>query len=556
MDWIELTIHTTTAGADIVSEALMAEGATGTMVEDRADIPDPDKPNGYWEIIDPNLIASMPEDVLVHAWFTPDSSFADRMQALRSRCDELHHMDLGLDLGTLEISTLNVRDEDWAEVWKKFYKPFKAGRSLVVKPTWEHYDPQPGDRIIEIDPGMAFGSGTHETTSMCLELLEDAMHGGESVIDVGTGSGILAIGAAMLGAKDVLAIDIDPVAVRVAKENIEHNHLSDRVRAVEGNLLASSDGVCDLCVANIIADVICMFAQPLVDHIVPGGLFICSGIIKEREQDVVNALTAADYTIAYEAKTAEEAAAYVERIAAEKPDLIKLMITGGVLDAEVIGEPGVLRMQPGDAAELFLDGRRFSAEIAEMTAEGVTARLTGELPSTEAKLRITLYQGLPKAEKMELIVQKAVELGAARVVPVAMSRCVVQLSAKDGAKKQERWQKIAREACKQSGRCQMMAVDAPIAFPALLTALKTHEAAIVPWEDARGYSLTAFHREHPEIRDLAIVIGPEGGMSSDEIARMKDCGCQSVTLGARILRTETAGLCALSALFCLYGELE
>ena len=202
----------------------------------------------------------------------------------------------------------------------------------------------------------------------------------------------------------------------------------------------------------------------------------------------------------------------------------------------------VLRMQPGDAAELFLDGRRFSAEIAEMTAEGVTARLISELPSTEATLRITLYQGLPKAEKMELIVQKAVELGAARVVPVAMSRCVVQLSAKDGAKKQERWQKIAREACKQSGRCQMMAVDAPIAFPALLTALKTHEAA--------------FHREHPEIRDLAIVIGPEGGMSADEIARMKDCGCQSVTLGPRILRTETAGLCALSALFCLYGELE
>lgn len=113
----------------------------------------------------------------------------------------------------------------------------------------------------------------------------------------------------------------------------------------------------------------------------------------------------------------------------------------------------VLRMQPGDAAELFLDGRRFSAEIAEMTADGVTARLISELPSTEAKLRITLYQGLPKAEKMELIVQKAVELGAARVVPVAMKRCVVQLSAKDGAKKQERWQKIAREACKQSGRC-------------------------------------------------------------------------------------------------------
>lgn len=297
MDWIELTVHTTTEGADIVSEALMAEGATGTMVEDRADIPDPSKPNGIWEIIDPGLIDTLPEDVVIHAWFEPDSRFPDRMQALSARLDALKALDLGLPLGTLQIGTQNVRDEDWSEVWKQFYKPFRAGRSLVVKPTWEPYEAQPGDRIIEIDPGMAFGSGTHETTGMCLELLEEALRGGERVIDVGTGSGILAIGAALLGAKDVLAIDIDPVAVRVAKENIAHNALEDKVRAVEGNLLASSDGVCELCVANIIADVICMFAAPLNDHIVPGGLFICSGIIKEREQDVVDALTAADYTI-------------------------------------------------------------------------------------------------------------------------------------------------------------------------------------------------------------------------------------------------------------------
>lgn len=297
MDWVELTIHTTTAGADVVSEALMAEGSSGTMVEDRADIPDPTKPNGYWEIIDANLINTLPEDVVVHAWFEPDGAFADRMQALKMRMEELKTLDLGFDLGTLAIDAQNVHDEDWSEVWKKFYKPFRAGRNLVVKPTWELYDPQPGDKIIEIDPGMAFGSGTHETTGMCLELLEEAMKGGESVIDVGTGSGILAIGAAMLGAKDVLAIDIDPTAVRVAQENIEHNGLTDKIRAVEGNLLASSDGVCELCVANIIADVICMFAAPLNDHIVPGGLFICSGIIKERERDVVDALNAANYTI-------------------------------------------------------------------------------------------------------------------------------------------------------------------------------------------------------------------------------------------------------------------
>ena len=297
MDWIELTVHTTTQGAEVVSEALMLSGATGTMVEDRADIPDPDKPNGYWEIIDPKLIESLPEDVQVHAWFEPDATFQERLQALRSQLDMNRRLAPEVDLGTLAIDTVNVKDEDWSEVWKQFYKPFRAGRSLVVKPTWEPYDAKPGDRVIEIDPGMAFGSGTHETTGMCLELLEDAVHGGERVIDVGTGSGILAIGAALLGARDVLAIDIDPTAVKVARENVAHNHLEQTVTTLEGNLLEKVDAQCEVCVANIIADVICMFAAPLNDHIVPGGLFICSGIIKEREQDVTDALLAAHYTI-------------------------------------------------------------------------------------------------------------------------------------------------------------------------------------------------------------------------------------------------------------------
>ena len=216
----------------------------------------------------------------------------------------------------------------------------------------------------------------------------------------------------------------------------------------------------------------------------------------------------------------------------------------------------VLRMREGEACELFAAGRRFSGKIASIGDGEVAVRITGEMPSTEAKLRITLYQGLPKADKMELIVQKSVELGACAVVPVSMSRCVVQLDAKDGRKKQERWQKIAREACKQSGRCEMMQVTEPISFKQLLARLTEHEAAIVPWEDARGYSLARFHQEHPGVTDLAIVIGPEGGMSEDEIVRMKEASCQSVTLGPRILRTETAGLCAMSALFCLYGDME
>ena len=295
MDWIEVIVHTNTPGAELVSELLMQEGASGTMTEDRADVPDPAKPNGYWEIIDPAMIAAMPEDVLVHAWFEADGRIPDRLRSLRERLGALSRTESGL--GALTLDTANVRDEDWSETWKQFYKPFRAGKTLVVKPTWERWDAEPGDRIIEMDPGMAFGSGTHETTGMCLALLEEAVSGGEKVIDVGTGSGILAIGAALLGASEVLAIDIDPDAVKVARENIRHNGLEGKIRAVQGNLLDDQAETCQVCVANIIADVICAFAAPLKAHIVPGGLFICSGIIREREEDVRAALLAAGYEI-------------------------------------------------------------------------------------------------------------------------------------------------------------------------------------------------------------------------------------------------------------------
>ena len=167
----------------------------------------------------------------------------------------------------------------------------------MIRPTWETFDPLPGDHVIEMDPGMAFGSGYHETTAMCLALLEKTVSGGWKVIDVGTGSGILAIGAAMLGAGEVLAIDIDPDAVRVAGENARANGVADRITVRQGNLLDHVDETCDICVANIIAQVICSFAAPLAAHIVPGGWFICSGIIAEREEDVRNALLNAGYLI-------------------------------------------------------------------------------------------------------------------------------------------------------------------------------------------------------------------------------------------------------------------
>ena len=296
MQWTELIIHTTTAGSEDVSGILIDLGANGTMVEDRADVPDPSKPHGFWEIIDPAMIDAMPEDVLVHAWFDPEKGFSETLTQLLDRLEMLRAT-AGFDVGTLKVEQASVRDEDWSEVWKQFYKPFHAGKRLVVKPTWEAYEPSPEDLVIEMDPGMAFGSGTHETTSMCLELLEEAVHGSEEVIDVGTGSGILAIGAARLGASHVLAVDIDADAVRVARENIRINGLEDRIDAVQGNLLERTDARCQVCVANIIADVICMFAEPLTHHIDAGGCFVCSGILKEKEQMVADALLANGYEL-------------------------------------------------------------------------------------------------------------------------------------------------------------------------------------------------------------------------------------------------------------------
>ena len=202
-----------------------------------------------------------------------------------------------MDLGTLQISQAVVHEQDWSECWKQYYKPFRAGEHLVIKPSWENWDAQPGDLVIELDPGMAFGTGTHETTAMCVAMIEKHYHGGK-VLDVGTGSGILSIAAARLGAKDVLGVDIDPMAVRVAKENVEKNGLSNCIAIREGDLVKGLDNVrCEFAVANILAEVIAMLAAPLKNHLTENATFVCSGILKEREADVTKVLTENGYRL-------------------------------------------------------------------------------------------------------------------------------------------------------------------------------------------------------------------------------------------------------------------
>ena len=296
MQWIEATVHTTTAGSDLVSDLLIRCGATGTQVEDRADVAAINHGEIAWELFDETMVDQMPEDVLVKGWFSQDDP--QHFAAVREQLAALRQRAVDIDFGSLRLDVQTAADEDWSEVWKQYYKPFRIGSHLVVKPTWESYQADAGDVMIELDPGMAFGTGTHETTNMCMILLEKYMDQGMRVMDVGTGSGILAIAAARLGAAEVLAVDIDPDAVKVAGENIERNHVGDQVRAVQGDLVKSEAMTCDLAVANIIADAICALAAPLRRHLVTGGPLICSGIIKEREQDVLDALQEAGYTVA------------------------------------------------------------------------------------------------------------------------------------------------------------------------------------------------------------------------------------------------------------------
>ena len=297
MDWMEAVVHTTTMGADLVSDVLMNAGAVGTAIEDRYDVTSSKKEDGMWDMIDEDVLRHMSEDVLVKAYFKDDQSAQETLLLVQERLREIGKMDLGFDPGSLMVEHASVHEQDWAENWKKYYKPFRAGERLVIKPSWEPYEAKDGDLVLELDPGMAFGTGTHETTFMCMEQLEKYVRPGCRAIDVGCGSGILALAAAKLGATDVLAIDLDELAVKVAAENTQKNGLSDVVRVRHGDLLEKSEEQADVIVANIIADVICFLCGPVKKHLLPGGVFICSGIIREREEDVQRALAQAGYTV-------------------------------------------------------------------------------------------------------------------------------------------------------------------------------------------------------------------------------------------------------------------
>lgn len=288
MNWIEVKIKTKQENEDIVSHILYENGANGLAIEDPRDITALSKKEEDWDFIDPQLIKIDEDGIVLKAYFSEEED----IEAITGKIIELIEAQ-----GLGEILLSEVDESDWAENWKKHYKTTRIGKRIVIKPSWETFEPEAGDIVIQLDPGMAFGTGSHETTAMCTEALEKFVKPGATVFDVGCGSGILSVVAAKLGAERVLGIDLDPMCVKISKENFQINKVEDKAEAIHGNLLDMVDEKADIIVANIIAEIVAGLVPQLISFLKDGGLIIASGIIDEKLQLVEDALMESGYSI-------------------------------------------------------------------------------------------------------------------------------------------------------------------------------------------------------------------------------------------------------------------
>ncbi|MBQ7407212.1 MAG: 50S ribosomal protein L11 methyltransferase [Clostridia bacterium] len=299
--WTKLTAKGNVKDLDAIS-AVMSMLDNGLMIEDYSDF----SFNGmYGELVDETILNADKDSVAVSIFVPEEKPIAEFRAFLQDRFRAL-----SLDA---EISAEGVSEDDWAENWKKYYKPISLGRVTVV-PAWEEYTAKEGEIIVRMDPGMAFGTGTHETTRLVMRILQDVVKGGERVLDVGTGSGILSICASKLGAKDIYAYDIDPVAVRVAKENALADGCENITVGVS-DLLKDVDrtALYGVCVANIVADIILRMLPDIGALLLPGAPLILSGIIAPRKQDVIEAASAQGFLVEREESENDWVALLVRR---------------------------------------------------------------------------------------------------------------------------------------------------------------------------------------------------------------------------------------------------
>ena len=293
MKWCEISIQTTHEATELIAEIFNDLGATGVVIED------PELVNDYitsgkWDYTD-IPIATETEVVTEKAYLAVDGELEGKLQTFKQEVKALEGRGVSIAPGI--ITTSELADEDWSDTWKQYFHTEKPGDRIVIKPSWEQYEPQADEIVVELDPGAAFGTGTHATTSMCICELEKLVQPGMKVFDVGTGSGILSIIAAKLGAKDIQAVDYDESVLKIVRENLEENHVENVISVAQSDLMQNVHGKADLVIANIVADIIIRLFDQLDEHLAEDGTLLTSGIIEDRIDDVINAATAHGYGV-------------------------------------------------------------------------------------------------------------------------------------------------------------------------------------------------------------------------------------------------------------------
>ena len=305
MEWLELTIKTASGGVELTAAALTLWGYDSFIIDDQAEFEEfLDQNHDYWDYVDEQLAQNMKGLSQIRLYLEDGPGAMEQVAQLRTQLAALPQQWPDTDFGPLTVSLANLREEDWENNWKQYYQPIPIGQRLLVVPKWLSPENPEGRIPVRLDPGMIFGTGSHASTRMCMLELERLVRGGETVLDLGSGSGILSIAALLLGAAAATGVDIDPKAEDIARENAACNGIgADRFTACTGNVLADSGflaplrGRCDLVLANIVADVIIPLAPVVPSLLAPKASFICSGVLDTRLDEVRAALEQAGLAV-------------------------------------------------------------------------------------------------------------------------------------------------------------------------------------------------------------------------------------------------------------------
>lgn len=279
MDWTEVTISVPAKDVDRAGDIAQMVVPYGIYIEDYSNLEQEAWEIAHIDLIDEELLKKDRDKALVHVYISPEENPQEAVAFLseRYRSEGIPH----------EISTADCAEEDWINNWKKYFKPIPVGEKILIRPTWEDDYDAAGRLVLNLEPGLAFGTGTHETTRLCMEFLEEFVKPGMDVLDVGCGSGILSVAALLLGAKSAVGVDIDELAVKTAVQNAEMNGVEDRFTGICGNLTDQVNGQYDIVVANIVADIIISLTGDVERFLKPGAVYLMSGIIDTRETDVL-----------------------------------------------------------------------------------------------------------------------------------------------------------------------------------------------------------------------------------------------------------------------------